>query len=92
VTRDARNRSGAGSEFGRGVIRVADRERGQLLERSAEASSRRKGTPYRSAMSLLAFYVNRAGRTLPAERVRMLERAKQELRVLFGRARRASPS
>lgn len=55
------------------------------LKRSAERSRRRKGTPYQSAMSMLNFYINRAGRTLPASRRRTLERAKQELRRQFGR-------
>jgi hypothetical protein len=55
------------------------------LKRSAEASSRRKADPYRSAMSMPSFYINRAGKTLPATRRRRLERAKQELRGLFGR-------
>jgi hypothetical protein len=56
------------------------------LKRSAEASVRRKADPFRSAMSMLTFYVNRAGRNLPPERRRILERAKDELRRLFGRA------
>jgi hypothetical protein len=55
------------------------------LKRSAEASRRRKGTPYQSAMSMLTFYINRGGRRLPASRKRVLERAKGELRKLFGR-------
>ncbi|MER3423424.1 MAG: hypothetical protein C4293_09535 [Nitrospiraceae bacterium] len=55
------------------------------LKRSAEASKRRKGTPYQSAMSMLNFYINRAGKTLSARRKRILERAKTELRKLFGR-------
>ncbi len=55
------------------------------LKRSAEASARRKGTPFRSAMSMLTFYINRAGRDLPDERRRVLERAKEELRKAFGR-------
>jgi hypothetical protein len=54
------------------------------LKRSAERSRRRKSSPYRSAMSMLTFYINRAGRNLPASRKRTLERAKGELRVLFG--------
>ena len=53
--------------------------------RSAERSRRRKSEPYRSAMSMLTFYVNRAGKTLPAKRKRMLERAKDEPRKAFGR-------
>jgi hypothetical protein len=56
------------------------------LKRSAEASRRRKSEPYRSAMSMLTFYINRAGKNLPAERKRVLERAKDELRKAFGRA------
>jgi Protein of unknown function (DUF3175) len=55
------------------------------LKRSAERSTRRRSEPFRSAMSMLTFYVNRAGKNLPAERRRTLERAKRELRVLFGR-------
>jgi len=55
------------------------------LKRSAEASHRRKGTPYQSAMSMLTFYINRAGRDLTATRKRTLERAKSELRRAFGR-------
>lgn len=57
----------------------------ESLKRSAERSTRRKSAPYRSAMSMLTFYINRAGRNLPAARRRVLERAKGELRRLFGR-------
>lgn len=55
----------------------------QSLKKSAEASKRRKGTPYQSAMSILNFYVNRAGKNLPSERRRTLEQAKVELKKLF---------
>lgn len=55
------------------------------LKRSAEHSHRRKSDPYRSAMSMLVFYINRAGRNLPATRKRTLEAAKGELRRAFGR-------
>jgi hypothetical protein len=55
------------------------------LKRSAEESGRRKATPFRSAMSMLTFYINRAGRNLSDARVRVLERAKGELRKAFGR-------
>ena len=55
------------------------------LKRSAEQSRRRKGTPLQSAMSMLNFYINRAGKTLPAERSRVLDKAKTELRRLFGK-------
>jgi len=61
------------------------REVALSLKRSAEASRRRKGTPYQSAMSMLTFYINRAGKNLPAARKRALTRAKAELRRLFGR-------
>lgn len=56
------------------------------LKRSAERSRRRKSSPYRSAMSMLTFYMNRAGKALPAGRKRILEQAKQELRHQFGRS------
>src|SRR5215471_10890769 len=56
------------------------------LKRSAERSKRRKGTPYQSAMSMLNFYVNRAGKNLPQSQKRILERAKGELREAFGRS------
>jgi hypothetical protein len=56
------------------------------LKRSAERSRRRKSSPYRSAMSMLTFYINRAGKNLPASRKRTLVRAKAALREAFGRA------
>jgi hypothetical protein len=56
------------------------------LKRSAQASKRRKGTPYQSAMSMLNFYINRAGKNLPKKQKRVLKRAKDGLRDLFGRA------
>ena len=55
------------------------------LKRSAETSKRRKADPFRSAMSMLTFYINRAGTNLPASRRRILMRAKDELRKMFGR-------
>jgi Protein of unknown function (DUF3175) len=56
----------------------------QSLKRSAENSTRRKSDPYRSAMSMLTFYINRAGKNLPRERRERLEKAKGELRALYG--------
>ena len=56
------------------------------LKRSAEHSRRRKGTPFQSAMSMLTFYINRAGKDLPAKDKRKLEAAKDELRKEFGRS------
>lgn len=58
------------------------------LKASAEASRRRKTTPFRSAMSMLTFYVNRAGSQLDDARRERLEAAKDELRALYGRLRR----
>ena len=58
------------------------------LKRSAMESDRRKAPPFRSAMSMLNFYINRAGTNLPPERRRILEEAKNELRVLFGREKK----
>jgi hypothetical protein len=56
------------------------------LKRSAERSHRKKSSPYRSAMSMLTFYVNRAGENLPASQQRVLQRAKDELRKQFGKS------
>ena len=58
------------------------------LKRSAEASHRRKSEPYRSAMSMLTFYINRAGHNLEPGQRRVLEDAKGELRELFHRPAR----
>ena len=55
------------------------------LKRSAQRSRARKSDPYRSAMSMLSFYINRAGTNLPTSRKRTLEKAKQELKRQFGR-------
>jgi Protein of unknown function (DUF3175) len=60
------------------------------LKRSAERSRRRKSDPYRAALSMLTFYINRAGRNLPAGRRRTLMRAKDELRRQFGRDKPAA--
>ncbi|WP_114835928.1 DUF3175 domain-containing protein [Agrobacterium tumefaciens] len=57
------------------------------LKASAEQSDRRKTNPFRSAMSMLVFYINRAGRTLPTNRKKVLEDAKGELRKEFGKRR-----
>lgn len=59
------------------------------LKRSAERSQRRKSDPFRSAMSMLTFYINRAGKTLSKQRRARLETAKDELRALYGRPRRS---
>ncbi len=70
----------------KGVFTLKDPKKiAQSLKRSAEQSKRRKADPFRSAMSMLVFYINRAGKTLSkAERDRM-EKAKDELREAFGR-------
>jgi len=70
----------------RGVFASKDPKRiAASLKRSAEHSHRRKASPYRSALSMLTFYVNRAGKNLPADRRRILQQAKVELRKKFGR-------
>ena len=70
----------------RGVFTLASpRAIALSLKRSALASQRRKANPYRSALSMLTFYVNRAGSGLSAARRRTLERAKSELRAAFGK-------
>lgn len=58
------------------------------LKHSADASTRRKSEPFRSAMSMLVFYINRAGRHLDEKQRRVLEQAKVELRRVYGRAPR----
>jgi hypothetical protein len=69
-----------------GVFAGDDPERiARSLRQSAEASTRRKAGPYQSAMSMLTFYINRAGRNLPAERRQVLQDAKAALRRLYGR-------
>lgn len=64
------------------------REIARSLKKSAEDSERRKSAPYRSAMSMLTFYINRAGKQLSQEQKDRLEAAKDELRDLFGRPRK----
>lgn len=55
------------------------------LRRSAEESTRRKAEPFQSAMSMLNFYINRAGRNLPSKQKAVLQKAKEELRRLYHR-------
>lgn len=61
------------------------REIAASLKQSAEASQRRKSSPFRSAMSMLTFYINRAGKNLPKSQKQVLEDAKVALRRQFGR-------
>jgi hypothetical protein len=71
----------------RGVFKLTSaKEIAASLKRSAEHSSRRKAGAYRSALSMLTFYINRAGKTLPKTQRTRLERAKLELKHQFGRA------
>jgi hypothetical protein len=73
----------------RGVFSRSDPKAvARSLKRSAERSGRRKSDPFRSAMSMLNFYINRAGTNLPKARLRALQQAKDELRVQFHRPRR----
>jgi hypothetical protein len=69
-----------------GIFKSKDPKKiARSLKRSAEKSKRRKGTPFQSAMSMLNFYINRAGKHLTAKEKQPLEKAKPELRKLFGR-------
>jgi hypothetical protein len=73
-------------DLDRGVFTWKDPKKiARSLKRSAERSGRRKADPYRSALSMLTFYINRAGKNLPAGRKRTLQRAKAELRKEFGK-------
>ncbi len=83
-SRDVTARSNA-LDLERGVFKLTPREMARSLKRSAERSTRRKSSPYRSAMSMLTFYENRAGRNLPESRRRALREAKDELRKLYAR-------
>ena len=58
------------------------------LSKSAEESDRKKSSPYRSAMSMLTFYINRAGKNLPEKQKKVLENAKDELRALYGKEKK----
>jgi len=66
------------------------RQIAESLKGSADRSERRKASPFASAMSLLTFYINRAGKKLPRKQRKVLERVKEELRELYGRPRRSS--
>jgi hypothetical protein len=81
VTRESR-----ALDLEEGVFTWSDPRRiARSLKASAEQSKRRKAEPFRSAMSMLVFYINRAGRKLDPEQKKILEQAKQELRSLFNR-------
>lgn len=81
VTRESR-----ALDLEEGVFTWSDPRRiARSLQRAAEASTRRKADPFRSAMSMLVFYVNRAGRKLDHRQKAVLEQAKDELRRLYGR-------
>jgi hypothetical protein len=101
IVREAANGSKAPTEYWSGDVtrhsNALDLESGvftwdnpakiaRSLKRSAEQSERRKSSPFRSAMSMLTFYINRAGKDLSKERRKVLEQAKDELRKAFGRA------
>ncbi len=73
-------------ELEQGVFTWDDPTRiAQSLKRSADTSLRRKAPPFRSAMSMLSFYINRAGKHLDENQKRILEQAKDELRTLYGK-------
>jgi hypothetical protein len=73
-------------DLDRGVFTWKDPTRiARSLRRSAQQSKRRKADPYRSALSMLTFYTNRAGKNLSATRRKILKQAKDELRRQFGK-------
>jgi len=79
-------------DLDQGVFTLDDpRQIARSLKASAEHSSRRKSDPYRSAMSMLTFYLNRAGKNLPRRRRAVLDRAKGELRELFHKPKQPRP-
>lgn len=68
-----------------GVFKLSPKKMAISLKRSAENSQRRKAPPFRSAMSMLTFYQNRAGKNLSTEQKELLNQAKNELRKLYNR-------
>ena len=73
-------------DLDRGIFTWKDPKRiARSLRRSAQQSKRRKADPYRSALSMLTFYINRAGKNLPSTRRKILKQAKDELRRQFGK-------
>ena len=70
----------------KGVFKKSPHAIALSLKRSAERSRRRKSTPFRSAMSMLTFYINRGGKNLSAAEKRKLNQAKDELRALYDKA------
>ena len=99
-TRKAKKTKRSGTKWSQRVTRESDaldlkkgvftqddpKKIARSLKRSAEHSHRRKSSPYRSAMSMLTFYINRGGKEFSARRKAILEKAKDELRVLFDKA------
>jgi len=78
-------------DLDKGVFTRSDpRSIARSLKRSADRSKRRKSDPYRSAMSMLNFYINRAGKTLPQTQRKRLQAAKNELRILYRKPRRSA--
>jgi hypothetical protein len=71
----------------KGVFKKSPHAIALSLKRSAERSRRRKSTPFRSAMSMLTFYVNRGGKNLSAAQKKKLNQAKDELRALYGKGK-----
>lgn len=76
-----------------GVFKMDDPKAiARSLKRSAEQSTRRKAEPFRSAMSMLSFYINRGGKNLTKKQKQTLEKAKDELRIAFGREPKSATS
>lgn len=68
-----------------GVFKLSPKNMALSLKKSAETSQRRKSSPFRSAMSMLTFYQNRAGKNLSPSRKEAIQKAKNELRKLYHR-------
>lgn len=81
------NETSDAMDLEQGIFKGRDPKKiAQSLKRSATKSHRRKAEPFQSAMSMLNFYINRGGKNLSASHKKVLEKAKNELRALFGRA------
>src|ERR1043166_3103557 len=83
------NQTSDALDLKKGIFRLKDPKKiASSLKRSATKSKRKKGTPFQSAMSMLNFYINRAGKALSKADKAPLEKAKQQLRILFGKEKK----
>lgn len=88
-TSEKNSDSGSALELDPKIFSYQDPRRiAETIKHAAEKSQRRRAEPFRSAMSVLTFYINKEGGKLPASQLERLEQAKDELRELFGRPRK----